>query len=292
MSLEWSLKAKKAKTIFFHKWNDVDIYIEDIAPETKKVYHRIVDRCFSKQYRVHTIFPLGNRETVIEACQEDKSTSTRLRLYIIDGDLNLLLGTNPYGHARLFILPCYCIENLLIDRDSAIKVLFEEDKHREEEELNAVFDFHAWIASNDCHLTDLFIEYALMRLFLPSEVSVSYNICQLLSGNNGCIDPVKVTDRISVLREKMIKKAGKDEYLYERNEIVKRIATLGDNPSLVVCSGKDYLLPLLNLRLRSVTKIKCTSESLKLRLAGDCNVSKFAPKMVACLNNAFSAIRT
>ncbi|HET6453546.1 MAG TPA: DUF4435 domain-containing protein [Armatimonadota bacterium] len=274
------MKAKIAKAIFFQQWNDIDIYIEDTAPETGKVFRRLMERCFSGRYRVYKVFPVGNKAQVVEQCSRDTAENGRPRLYIVDGDLDLLLGTNPKGISRLFVLPVYCIENVLVDKDAAVRILFEEDRHRHEEELEQAFDFPSWVAANDSDLSDLFVEYALMRLFLPCEISVGFKITHLVSSDDGLIDAAKVASRIAEVRREMVDAVGIEKYELSRAKVTKRMAAFRPTVFLVVCSGKDHLLPLLNLRMRSVAKIKCTTESLKIRLAAHCDVSALATQLI------------
>lgn len=287
MSPDWSPKAKNAMPIFYKQWNDIDIYIEDMALETKKMFHRILERCYADLYRINKIFPLGDRDSVINACIADISVGGRPKIYIIDGDLDLLLDTNPCGIRCLYVLPVYCIENVIIDEGATIRIIVEEDKHREEDELTNVFNFSEWIRANDHYLTELFIEYALMRKFLPLEKSVGYRISNLLSSDDGCVDPTKVMNRILELSRQMIDIAGSDVYNRERNIIVNRISGLGDRKSLIVASGKDYLLHLLNLRMRSITRIQCTRESLKIRLATYCDISLLSLELRKHLESSY-----
>src|SRR5208283_2113686 len=123
----WSSKAKKAKAVFFRQWNDIDIFIEDTEKSSKKIFRQILSRCFVDKYRVAEIFPLGGREAVITACQGDQIDGGNPRIYLIDGDLSLILGIRVPSLKRLFVLPIYCIENLLIDETAVVEVLFEEN---------------------------------------------------------------------------------------------------------------------------------------------------------------------
>lgn len=54
-----STKAKKAKSVFFRKYNDIDIYIEDTEKGATKLYTILFQRAFKNKYDVNRIYPLG-----------------------------------------------------------------------------------------------------------------------------------------------------------------------------------------------------------------------------------------
>lgn len=225
--------------------------------------------------------PWGGKDAVLAACREDDPNDTRHRLYIVDGDLGLLLGTSE-SLPKLFTLPVYCIENLLIDHSAALTILYEEDKELEVAELEKALDFATWVAVNDSLLLKLFIEYALIQVFLPQTTSVGHPVNRLVSRADGCVDIDKINARIEELRSQMIRAVGRTAYESARAAIAERVTSLGRDASLIACSGKDYLFPLFNLRMRSVTRISCTRESFKLRLARLCDISRLLPAIQQC----------
>ena len=125
--LRRGLLARKAKALFYHKFNDVDIYVEDTGLGAKKLYEIVFGRVFEGRYRVAEIFPLGGRQAVIDKCKGDSLDSERPRVYVIDGDLELMIGVKARKDKRLVVLSRYCIENYLVDELAALSILDEED---------------------------------------------------------------------------------------------------------------------------------------------------------------------
>ena len=57
-----STKAKKAKAVFFRRYNDIDIYIEDTERGAEKLYAILFQRAFKDKYIINRIYPLGGRQ--------------------------------------------------------------------------------------------------------------------------------------------------------------------------------------------------------------------------------------
>ena len=55
----WSDRAKKAVSLFFRKWNDIDIYVEDRSFCTLKIYNEILDTKADK------VFMSGSGSTLV-----------------------------------------------------------------------------------------------------------------------------------------------------------------------------------------------------------------------------------
>ncbi|AXA25891.1 DUF4435 domain-containing protein [Pseudomonas putida] len=265
--------GKYAKSIFYEDVNEIDIYIEDTALGSEKIASKIFSRIFEGRYRLDQVFPLGGRSSVISKFNEEKLTLKRPSLFIIDGDIYHLTGDNIKDEQGLYRLPCYCIENIILDPIAITSIIDEEDPVRSEEELNRAFDYAGWEKQNKHKLRDLFIEYAISRVLNPSEPTVSYEVRNLVSGSDGCLDDNKLTARLSDLSKKAINQAGEENYQYTKQQVLTQygISTLTD---LDFVSGKDYIFPLLKTRLRSTVKTALSDLNLKIRLSKICSVEK------------------
>lgn len=281
---ERSDAAKSAKSVFFEEYNDIDIYIEDTAVGYKKLFAEIFSRVFSGKYRVAEVFPLGSRNKVIDECKKIQGELTRPSLYIIDGDLFLFDKGICEELPGLYILPFYCIENLLIDQNCLLKLLNEEDPVRRCEQLKLDFDFSAWVEENSKHLVRLFIEYAICFRLCPEKQTVKFPVKNLVSSSSGVVDELKVNARILEISKYVIEKVGAELYAELKTEIEERVP-IDSNSLLRYVSGKDYLIPLLFTRFKSVAKkTKIQKLNFMLRLALSCNIDVIS----ACQNCAIN----
>jgi len=272
MLLERSEKGKKAKSLFFTQFNDIDIYVEDKSKGTRKLYREIFTRAMAGRYRIETVFPLGNKLTVLKQCEEDQQIGGRLRLYIVDADLDLLNGSNPKELKRLFVLNRYCIENYLVDEQAIVSVINEEDLEKQAPEIKSEFDFGYWVRSNEHELFELFVLYALAKKVCPEFPTVSYSVSKLVSSNHGIVDFAKVEERKNEVKKSLLEIVDSNLLRDQcRDALNMTCQHFGDK--LRYISGKDYLLPLILMRMRWITKLRADNEVIKLRLSMRCDVS-------------------
>lgn len=273
----WSIKAKQAVSIFFAKWNDIDIYIEDREHITVKIYIELLSRISNGKYKIERVFPLGGRENVIESCKKaNTKKKTRLSLFIIDGDLDLLLGIEQPNIPRLYRHQFYCIENVLIDKEAGVEIMYEDDSRRNREEIASELNFEKRFNEEVNILLELFIVFSLMRIFSPGEISISLKITHFTTGGKTPkLDTDKITKYIDKNITDMIEKHGEETVNSIKTKIQKRIDS--NTLSYNYISGKDFLLPLFDRIMRSVVKITTSKSSLKMRLAKKCDISHLKP---------------
>ncbi|HGY1050312.1 TPA: DUF4435 domain-containing protein [Aeromonas salmonicida subsp. pectinolytica] len=268
--LERRLKSKIAKAVFYDDYNDIDIFIEDTAKGYKKLFSKLLSRVLGSNYKINNVFPLGGRLEVVGACTRDQKTRDRARLYIVDGDLFLLTGEDISLNG-LYVLPRYCIENHLICFNSLVKFMEEEDIEREYSHLSALFNIDSWIDSVKTDLLTLFIEYGVAKSIAPHLQTVAFGYSGLVSGNSGEVDHLKVTERINNLKHDVISHAGEEKYNQERKKISSKVSYDMDS-LLKYVSGKDILMPLLMMRVKSIVKTTAANISIKHRLSNSCNI--------------------
>lgn len=262
-----SARSNKAKSVFFEEFNDIDIYTEDTAVGYRKLYAQLLSRHFKERFKINDVFPLGGRSAVLKACEGDVNKRSRPRVYIIDGDLYFLRGDNP-ELPGLFVLPAYCIENILVCEHAATEFLVDEDPAREYDQLKADLKFDEWISHNESLLIELFIIYAVSMEFTPELPTVSLKISDYLNGDTGFVDEAKIMAKIES-RKNDILLANSEDIVNARIEALKdRIGSVSRKYDFI--SGKDYLLPLLYMRLRKVIKHSATSISLRHRFSKNC----------------------
>lgn len=268
---ERNLVARSAKSVLFEEFNDIDIFIEDTAHGYVKLFTEIFSRLFDGKYKVSNVFPLGGRDAVVSQCQSNQGGFKRPTLYVIDGDLHLISDDQRIELEGLYELPFYCIENILVDKAAILEIMNEEDAEKLREQIDKEFNFDEWVRVNAPLFSALFVEYAVCFKFCPDIKTVSFPVTDLVSSNKGILDSVKVEDRIQKLRNSILQKIDEQTYLNEKQLCQSRINRLAGS-ILGYVSGKDYLLPLMITRTRSIVKTKCPNINLKLRLAMKCNL--------------------
>lgn len=271
--LERGIAAKKAKSVFFEENNSIDIYIEDTAKGYRKIFKTILNRVLGEKYLINNVFPLGGRSSVISQWEQDKNKRNRPRIYIIDGDLNLLLEERMC-FPGLYVLPFYCIENIFICEQSLVALMVEEDAEREEDELRELLNFREWEQKNKKLLIDLFVTYALTKKHVPTIQSVAYQVSNLISNNSGILDEKKTTDRINELEGQLKESIGAELLEKEKDEIHFKIGEKKDIKKYI--SGKDYLMPLVTLRLKSVVDMRIVKLTMKHRISSRCDLSEIS----------------
>ncbi|ELA8731559.1 DUF4435 domain-containing protein [Morganella morganii] len=271
--LKRSVRANKAKSIFFEDYNDIDVYTEDTAAGYKKLYSKLLSRYFDGGYKIENIFPLGGRDAVLEACSKDKNKRSRPRVYIIDGDLHLLRNDIP-NLPGLFTLKEYCIENTLICECATIDFLVDEEPTKEHDDIKLELNFQKWLKYNETLLIKLFINYAISMEMTPELPTVSLKINDYLNDDTGYVDAIKVESRIASRRSEIISRVGQHSYNERLSEIEHLIEGKEDKHAFI--SGKDYLLPLLQMRMRKVIKYSASAISLRHRLSKTCRLEIFS----------------
>jgi len=269
---ERSSASLYAKSVFFEAENDIDIYVEDTAQGYEKLYGLLLSRLLNEKYRVERVYPIGNRKQVIDKYEADKENLRRASLFIIDGDLLILRDDDIANKEGLYKLPCYCVENLLIDKNSLINLLDEEETERNLEIIEREFDFDGWKSRNVELLNDLFIEYAILFKVDPTNETVGYKVTNLVSNGIGELDATKVQKRILEVRNKSLQSISIEEY-----ELIKHTYSRKYNAikkcEFQIVSGKDYVMPLMMARIRSMVNTKCSNISIKQRFARTCSLT-------------------
>ena len=267
---ERSVSAKAAKTVFFDHLNEIDVFIEDTKDGSKKLYTKLLSKVFKNKYIINNIFPLGGRLSVIGEFEKNKLTIKKPTIYIVDGDLYLLRGDSPENDKGLYLTPFYCIENILLDSNALIKIVEEEDVNMTESEADDALDFNGWLINNKL-LLSLFVEYAVSMLLVPSIQTVGYPVINLISSGDGLIDIKKTNKRIENIKKDILSIVSNDSYEAVKDRIKKSI-NMNEADLIKYVSGKDYLYPLMEKRIRQITKSHANSITLKQRIANLCDV--------------------
>jgi hypothetical protein len=259
-------------SLFFKSKNDVDIFIEDSNDEEfyKVLLHRLTDG-----KRINKIISCKCKTELIKACEADQTDRNRKRIYLADGDLDLITNTNRKDLKYLHILDMYCIENHLVDEEGILEVLHSNivlDKSSIKKQLT----LNNYLKSISNPLIELFLHYSITHLHKMGTKTVSNSIGTFCKQNKSLtvLDIEKVEQKIKELRGEIILKIGEDNYNNSIYELRQKWPS-NNKTLLTIVSTKDYTLPLLTFRfkkLKGKESFNLKWESLRISLAKNINL--------------------
>lgn len=271
--LERSAGGRYARSVFFEKYNDFDIFIEDTAEGYPKIFATLLGRAMSSNISIHNVHPLGSRFDVIEAAKVAlRSSSDRKSVFIVDGDLYLLCGEYEGLPSNVVRLPRYCIENFLLDSDAFVRILDSESSAFDIAYLKSKFDYDGWFKRSVKSLMPLFFTFAAAHGLRSGVKNVAHGSKSVCGNQNAEINE----DKADRLKNEIMKSL---EISHGMDGVSRILRIIQSNVDSSVCflstyvSAKDFLLPLLMIRLRTLTPTTATNLSVKLRLARECDVA-------------------
>lgn len=270
--IAYSPSAEATRAFLLRNYNDIDIFVEDAA--CQNMYVRLFGRIFGNRIRLEQVYPLHGRVNVLDKCKSDQAPRPRPRLYLIDGDLDLILGRRVPKLRHLHRLGVYCAENLLICEHAAVMLATESQTCTSVADMRTALDLQHFLDSATQKLLPLFVMYGIVQKLGLGVETVNYSVHRLLDRPN---DPASLSTNLIRSRILFLGRLARahvklEKYRKTRNAIFKRI-----NKSTLVrrhyISGKTYLLPLLHMRLKSVASFNDTIDHTKVRLAQHSDLS-------------------
>lgn len=270
--------AKRSKAIFLSSVNDIDVYVEDASRETKKLFSRLLSNSWQGRIKFESVVPLGSRAEVLEACSSDQEVGGRRpRAYIIDGDLDLCCKVPVRNLKRLYRLPRYCVENYLIEESAVAMCLAYESEEMDFEDIVGSLDFDGWVDLNSAPLRRLFLGYAAAVNLNSGVKNVGTPLSNFKSDASGLIDSLKVESFLLDLRNSVDLALGSGAFDFEYARIDKDMALIGNRDFFLnYVSGKDYLFPLLKLRMNQVLHMQRRDGLLKCNIAENVYANELA----------------
>lgn len=273
--LEFSKAALQAIPRLFSYRNDVDIYTEDKVAD-KEFYKALFENLFKGKIKINDVTPLGCKNNVFEAYDNQDKTDKRKRYYIVDGDLDLITGTNRSPEKNLIVLDSYCIENYLIDEVGMTELTYVSNGTTPKEQISKKINFSKWLSYNSIVLCRLFCNLALSKQYETGSKIKNANEFIINHGKQRILEVTAVEGYIEEVKQRIIDKLisngeSTPEDIYEA-EIKKLTSKWNGTPSnmLKIVSGKSYLLPLLQFRVNYCIgrgKLLIPKNSIKLYLA-------------------------
>ncbi len=268
---KWSTKARAALAYLYRPLQDVDVYVEDLHDTV--FYTELMNRIAPSNVRIARVFESGNRGKVVSAAL-NHNFADRRALFLVDGDFEWVRDepSPPFVHR----LDAYCIENLLLREEAAIQVL-RENVVISIDEAKRRLDFPSWSLSILGDLLDLFVALTALNKVNPSEATVGLGIGRILTQSKKGIPPMVDVQKVAKLTRDVKAKTrlciSQVEAVALESAIENRLRSLPN--TLDAISGKDFLFPLFELRLKSLTSSTVNRESLRFRLARHCVLGRF-----------------
>jgi hypothetical protein len=272
--IERSASAKYAISVFHENFNDFDVYVEDTAIGYSKIFATLLSKALLGTFTLDRVYPLGGRRAVIDAAQATASTKNQRRksIYIIDGDLFLLIGEQDILPPNVIVLPRYCIENFLIDEHSILNLMNEEDPSKDIVDLKKQLDYQGWLERSKEHFRKLFILFAIAQKLDAGIRTVSRGYSCICNDNSGEICNNRIERLQEDIEQELILLVGEEKFTSIQSQILDNVMNDLCFVSTYV-SAKDFSLPLLSLKLRNITKSKIPNVNLKLRLASKVDIA-------------------
>lgn len=262
----YSSRTARALGFLKRSVNDIEIFVEDTS--NRNMWVRLLTQVLPPGVRLRSINMLGGRKAVEDACAADQSEDGRRKLFITDGDFDHLTGKSKPRLKFLYRLRSYCVENILVSERAITYIAMETDPMISDTVARAKFDFKSFSDDISRNLKSLFELYAVCIKLCPSLRTVSYPVVDLCTRSaNGelVLDGALVAARKRALKRAMLGLVARSEI---RSHLLSTRARSSAISAMRSVSGKDYIFPLLENRMRIRLGFKGNSEQLKVRLAG------------------------
>jgi hypothetical protein len=275
MSLEeipsWSASASESIGLLYRGLQPIEVYVEDSNSEA--FYLELLNRMIAGEDMIKKIIPLHGRSHVLKVCEEYSDPNPAI--FLIDGDLDLLLGARETGYRNLFQLRSYCIENYLFCSIAARELIAEGSGVTLREQALSKEEWADFCSSVLSSLKELFVVFAAARKVKPDLKTVSHGLAAILTqrgrGERPFVDREKIEILKSDIAGECIKAIGEVAW---RSEL-QVVHDYGSNlHPLDVVSGKDFLLPMLSFLIRAKGCGSMSTASLMFKLAKYCSLDR------------------
>lgn len=268
--------AKAAQAIGFLKSssNDIEVFVEDSS--NPNMWVKLLRKYLPSHIRLSSVTPLGGRKQVIEACQADQAIDGRRKIYIIDGDLDLLQGNRKPNLRHLYRLRAYCVENYLLREEALIEIATIFDGKVDEVTAQSKLNYAAWKNDNSPLIEKLFLAYAVSDFVLNTKIeTVGFSVSRITKRHphNDTLCPQKTYLRIFQVYKETRKSANKTGC---RSCLTSTRARLHSKNILDLASGKDCIMPLIYARMKNLFKLSVNMNTFLNLLADKAN-DKFDP---------------
>ncbi|WP_421729886.1 DUF4435 domain-containing protein [Brevundimonas sp.] len=255
-------------------YNDIDIFVED--SRLCGAYERLISRALGDLGKVQKVIPLGTREDVVRAASNDNNNSGRPRLYIVDGDLDLIAKRSMPSSPHLFRLNVYSVENLLFEKDSAVRLARFAMPGASPATADAALDWDDLVESLDRHASRYFLALGIARrlklrggvfAFQPASIAVTIN------NKNIGVDPYKCRIRTFEVIKAIRASVTSNRYRLAKAAVIKNVSTKKLSGVQFV-AGKNFHFMFLIARLAGAGNVGLSPTAVASYLADYCTFER------------------
>ena len=145
-SVRYPPSAARALGLLTSHNNDIEIYVEDTS--TPNLWVKLLRKYLPPNIRLNDVNVLGSRVTVIQACKLDQQLDGRKKLYIIDGDLELLIVNIDQDFGTFTGCVAIVVENYLMHEDALVSAVTTINPKISENIARRQIDFLDWLERN------------------------------------------------------------------------------------------------------------------------------------------------
>lgn len=265
-------RALQSKAVLYRPLQDIDVFVEDEGCEV--FYTELLNRLVGDKIRIETVIPLRGRINVVQ--KAESYSDSRLALFLIDGDLHWVAGLALPSLPHLYIHPCYCIENYLFCEKAMIQIIVENSGDLTTDEAQKLLDWDSLRKHLQDNLVPLFVEFAVAFRLCPEIKTVSRGIGCILSNARKSIPQAIDSNKVNAVKveiqKEILSKVAKIDYKSVKGDVESHISII-ENPIDIV-SSKDFLLPILNLKVNRIGRQNVKRKSFIFRLARHCSLER------------------
>lgn len=233
--IEYTSQALSNRDLFYEDNQKYIMYVEDQGKEY--IYESILERMFTSDFIGNIkILGLGGKSRVKNKYKENKKESKKNKIYLVDGDFDLLLNNDVIVDDNFIYLDRYNIESYFIDENALVRCI-RINCGLCSGDVKTKLNFQSWKSQVYNCLENLFILYLIVQYCSLNIPNVSEKVFKYLDGQ-GLINNQKIILYEKNVRENVI---SFEEVKYECIEKYKKV--LKENPEKLIC-GK-YLLESL-----------------------------------------------
>lgn len=280
--LKFGFKALRALPKFFTYRNDIDIYTEDKVAD-KEFYRTIFKRLLGDEIIINDVTPLGCKTNVLNEYDNQNKSDKRKKLFIVDGDLELILDTNRKSSSNLVVLDSYCIENYLINENAGIELIYFSNGSESRDNLKNKLNFDKWLEYNAPCLIDLFLHFSILRKYGGGPIIKTAHDFLTQNGKQTILNKDEIKNYSADIKNEIIQRLtiigiqNPNETYKQDYSNLSKIWKTNNDTLLRIVSAKNYLLPLLQFRINHCLdkgKGMFPKISFKLFLADKCDLKR------------------
>lgn len=233
--IEYTSQALSNRDLFYEDNQKYIMYVEDQGKEY--IYESILERMFTSDFIKNIkILGLGGKSRVKNKYKENKKESKKNKIYLVDGDFDLLLNNDIICDDNFIYLDRYNIESYFIDENALVRCI-RINCELCSGNVKSKLDFQLWKRQVYNSLENLFILYLIVQYCSLNIPNVSDKVFKYLD-NHGFIDNQKIISYEDNVRENV------ENFEEVKQECIEKYkTTLKENPEKLIC-GK-YLLDSL-----------------------------------------------